>query len=322
MSEAEEKIGYVFRDKMLLRQAFTHSSYINEHEAESNERLEFLGDSILGFVIAYELFTDYVGYNEGHLSDMRSQIVSEVPLSKAILESGLNKKMLFSVGERSNEDNSSICGDLFEAIVGAIYLDGGMEKAKSFILRFLRNTVKNAKPQQKPAQEKNHKGELCEYIQTRHLVATYTLLKESGEKHKPVFEVKCALSDGTCSNGTGFSKKAAEQSAAMAVLKKIDKKNKSIEKSANRPAKKNTTVEFLGKAKSKPQEATNKNKQPEVANLSSNKNAKPDVLNKNGQKNKKPKAVNKTEKDIKEIVKTKNQKGRDMGKLSKIPEEA
>ncbi len=138
VSEAEDKLGYVFRDKMLLRKAFTHASYINENPgSESNEILEFFGDSILGFVVKEHLFKRFPEKHEGELTEICQHILSTEPLSAAVLRMRLNDCLLLGMGELKNKENKSICEDLFEASVAAIYLDGGLAPAKKFILEML-----------------------------------------------------------------------------------------------------------------------------------------------------------------------------------------
>ena len=138
VSEAEDKLGYVFRDKMLLRKAFTHASYINENPgSESNEILEFFGDSILGFVVKEHLFKRFPEKHEGELTEICQHILSTEPLSAAVLRMRLNDCLLLGMGELKNKENKSICEDLFEASVAAIYLDGGLAPAKKFILETL-----------------------------------------------------------------------------------------------------------------------------------------------------------------------------------------
>ena len=132
ISEAEKIIGYKFKDKKLLLKALTHSCYSNEHRVESNERLEFLGDAIIEFIITERLYLEFKS-KEGDLSKIRSMIVSEKPLSEAIDKLGLEKCLLKGVGEsKTSISSKAVKCDMFEAIVGAIYLDGGIENAKSF----------------------------------------------------------------------------------------------------------------------------------------------------------------------------------------------
>lgn len=145
VSEAEDKLGYVFRDKMLLRKAFTHASYINENPgSESNEILEFFGDSILGFVVKEHLFKRFPEKHEGELTEICQHILSTEPLSAAVLRKRLNDCLLLGMGELKNKDNKSICEDLFEASVAAIYLDGGLAPAKKFILETLAPEIESS----------------------------------------------------------------------------------------------------------------------------------------------------------------------------------
>ena len=132
ISAVEKIIGYTFKSKKLLTRALTHSSYSNEHRVESNERLEFLGDAVIEFIITEKLYTEFKG-KEGDLSKIRALIVSEKPLAAAIDKLGLEKYLLKGVGESKNTTKSKAMKcDMFEAIAGAIYIDGGIEETKKF----------------------------------------------------------------------------------------------------------------------------------------------------------------------------------------------
>ena len=130
--DCEEKIGYSFKDKLLLRTCFTHTSYSNEHGEESNENLEFLGDSILNFTVAEYLFKAHSG-DEGDMTKRRAELVSTEPIGEAVRRMGLDEFLLVGEGEKNRKPKLNMCADLFEAVVAGIYLDGGEERAKKFI---------------------------------------------------------------------------------------------------------------------------------------------------------------------------------------------
>lgn len=134
MYECEERLGYTFKDKTLLRTCFTHSSYSHEHGGKNNELLEFFGDAILEFVVTEYLFAKFPAESEGVLTGYRQQIVSRKPLAEAIVRLGLNEYILFGEGERRNppEHHEAACENLFEALVAGIYTDGGLDEARNF----------------------------------------------------------------------------------------------------------------------------------------------------------------------------------------------
>ena len=161
-TEFEEKIGYSFKDKSLLELALTHSSYANENKLKkNNERFEFLGDSVLGFVTAEYLFSEYKNRPEGEMTKLRAAVVCEKSLFKFAEQIDLGKYILLGRGEESTggRNRPSVVSDAFEAVVAAIYLDGGMDAAKPYILKFIKDAVK------KEASFKDNKSLLQEEIQ-------------------------------------------------------------------------------------------------------------------------------------------------------------
>lgn len=219
LKELMERIGYTFRDPSLLILALTHSSYANEgnHGGISNERLEFLGDSVLGFVTAMELFGND-NSPEGELTKMRASVVCEKALFSYAQEIGLGEFLLLGKGEQRDggAKRPSILSDAFEAVIAAIYLDGGLEPAKTFILRFVRKEIKN----QKRRKFKDYKTFLQEIIQQNpeeHLY--YVLVGESGPDHSKKFKVEVHLNSNVIGCGVAHSKKEAEQAAAREALK-------------------------------------------------------------------------------------------------------
>lgn len=216
MKELEKKIGYEFRDKELLRLALTHSSYANEKSAkQDNERLEFLGDSVLGFVTAEYLFSTLSERPEGELTKLRANAVCEKSLAVFANDIDLGDYILLGKGEimTGGRERPSILSDAFESVIAAIYLDGGMDEAKKFILRFVSKSTKDT------YQATDYKTLLQEVIQKNpdeHL--TYRLAAESGPDHNKTFTVEVYLNSNCIGTGDGHSKKKAEQAAAREAL--------------------------------------------------------------------------------------------------------
>ncbi len=215
LSRTEEKIGYVFRDKTLLRKALTHSSYLNEHRdaEECNERLEFLGDSVLSLVCSDHLYSTRTG-DEGDLTKTKALLVCEEALSTYARELNLGESLLLGRGEKQAgaEDRNSILCDAVEAILGAIYLDGGYGKARDFILPFLINGGKNFR-------QHDYKTVLQEVIQKNPgEVLKYVIADNFGPEHEKTFVCHLYLNSNRISQGRGRSKKAAEQAAAKEAL--------------------------------------------------------------------------------------------------------
>lgn len=226
MMDAEEKIGYSFKDKNLLRRAFTHSTYSNENKAASNESLEFLGDSVLNFVVTSYIFNKHPEMNEGKLTELRAKIVSRVPLSDTVKLLKLDEDMLLGEGERKAGALSiNIYCDLYEAVVGAIYLDGGLEFAKKFILNTLGKYLNK-----KGYEEKDYKSVLSEYTQKNlKTTAKYQVALKKGPSHNPDFTVNVLLKNKIVSTGEGETKKAAEQAAAKGAYEILTKEKSVIE---------------------------------------------------------------------------------------------
>ncbi|MBO7345241.1 MAG: ribonuclease III, partial [Clostridia bacterium] len=209
----EEKIGYSFKNKMLLRQCFTHSSYANEHGEQDNELLEFFGDSILEFVVTEYLFKNTKG-DEGRLTKERAEMVSKTPLLKSVLSLGLDKFVLLSRGlAENNKLEEKLYSSIYEALVAGIYLDGGLLAVKNFISRTLiadYEKNKNKKSQKKKPTE-DFKSKLQEYVQKKKLGSIrYELLWKKGPDHMPKFRVAVLLNGARIAEGEGESKKGAE----------------------------------------------------------------------------------------------------------------
>lgn len=215
--ELEEKLHYHFKNRDLLITALTHSSYANEAKTPTkyNERLEFLGDSVLSLVVANYLFR-HSTRPEGELSRMRASLVSEEALFQFAKEIDLGAYLRLGRGEElgGGRERPSVVSDAFEAVIAALYLDGGMEAARSFILPFI--------TEGKTAEE-DYKTRLQEVIQQNpEDKLSYAVTGESGPAHDKRFEVTVLLNGSAMAAGTGRSKKAAEQQAAKAALHKLN----------------------------------------------------------------------------------------------------
>ena len=221
MESLENKLHYTFRRQELLQEALNHSSYANEHrraDLHSNERLEFLGDSVLGFVTAEFLFRAHGKLPEGDLTRMRAALVCEQSLYQAAQQLELGQYLRLGKGEElgGGRHRPSILADAVEAVIAAIYLDSGMESAKAFITRILFN--------QAPAAEdrKDYKTTLQELIQRRSGQSlSYRMVSESGPDHQKSFLFEVALNGAVIGQGEGRSKKEAEQSAARDALSRL-----------------------------------------------------------------------------------------------------
>lgn len=218
-AEFEEKIGYSFKDKALLELALTHSSYANENKLKkNNERFEFLGDSVLGFVTAEYLFSEYKNRPEGEMTKLRAAVVCEKSLFRFAEQIDLGKYILLGRGEESTggRNRPSVVSDAFEAVVAAIYLDGGIEAVKPYILKFIKEAVK------REASFKDNKSLLQEEIQKiKGNTLTYEEVGEEGPDHDKTFIFKVSLNGEVIGEGKGKSKKEAEQNAAGIALNKI-----------------------------------------------------------------------------------------------------
>ena len=219
IKDLEEAIGYHFHNISLLQNALTHSSYANErwhNSLLSNERLEFLGDSTLGMVVAEYLFRTFPNRPEGELTRMRADMVCEKTLAAVANEIRLGEHLLLGHGEEQGGGRSrnSILADAMESVIAACFLDGGMEAAQRFIRRFILVEVPVSK-----LHNVDYKTELQELVQQkRNQVLTYTLAGESGPDHDKQFEVEVSLNGRVVGRGCGSSKKRAEQDAARAAI--------------------------------------------------------------------------------------------------------
>lgn len=223
LDSLQKKIKYSFKNVELLNRALTHSSYANEHRRMNikyNERLEFLGDAVLGVVISDYIFKKYSNYPEGELTKLRAIVVCEQSLDYMSKKLEFGKYLLLGKGEESTggRERVSILADTYESIVGAIYLDGGLEKAKSFILNYMINIINDA------VNGKiflDYKTQLQEYMQQNDKCnIKYKVIKEEGPDHNKIFYVDVSNCDEVIGTGMGKSKKEAEQNAAKSALDK------------------------------------------------------------------------------------------------------
>lgn len=216
----ESRIGYTFKNKAFLARAFTHSS-ASKVATENYESLEFLGDSILDFIVAKRLMLENPNAHEGALTQRRAEIVSQEPLENAIEKLDIAKYLTVGKGEKLKNiiEHTKVKSNLLEAIVGAIYLDSGsVECAERFILMALKAHFDGSV---KHAEERDYKSELNEFVTRNKLKVEYMVVEKNGAPHDPTFVVDVLIDDIGAGRGKGKSKKAAEQCAAQIALNHI-----------------------------------------------------------------------------------------------------
>lgn len=215
-----KKLGYEFKDVRLLENALTHSSYANENKktSVSYERLEFLGDSVLSFIISTHIYNNFTSLPEGGLSKMRAALVCERCLAQCAERLDLGKYLVLSKGEAmtGGRNRPSILADVLEAIIAAVYLDGGITAAEKFTLNILADSVQQVKKGK--GSFKDYKTELQEYMQQDDKSIDYIHIKEEGPEHSKQFTVEVVSDNTVLACGTGRSKKDAEQDAAHNAL--------------------------------------------------------------------------------------------------------
>lgn len=223
LTELQNRIGYAFQNTEYLRRALMHSSYV-PGEGGDNERLEFLGDAVLELCVSEELFFRFPKMQEGLLTKNRASIVCEAALYRAAKEIGLGEFLLLGRGEDASggRDKPSILSDAFEAVIAAIFLDGGLSPAKTFIHRFVLSLLDLSAP----VFEKDHKTRLQELIhaKTHGRQVTYRLIGETGPDHDKTFTMQAVLDDEVLGTGTGHSKQSAGQAAAADALSRLETK--------------------------------------------------------------------------------------------------
>ena len=221
MEKIEKSIGYTFQDKNLLKKALTHTSYAYENRVDSNEKLEFLGDSILEFVSSKYLYKNYPKLKEGEMTKVRATVVCEKSLYKIAKLHNFSDFLYLGKSERKTggEKRPAILADSVEAIIAAIYLDGGIEKAEEFIVENLRDEIALAT---KHVGDKDYKTVLQEKLQEHGEVKIeYEITKEEGPDHNKHFEAQVSCNGKILAKGEGKSKKEAHMSAAKKALENL-----------------------------------------------------------------------------------------------------
>lgn len=227
VTEIENKIGYTFKDKMLLRKCFTHASYANEHLEEDNEVLEFFGDSIIEFIVTEYLYK-HVNGDEGNLTEKRKNMVSNANLLLTVKKLGLHKYVLLGKGQgKSHNVDEKLYSSIYETLVAGIYLDGGLLQAKSFVNKTIIADFKiNEKIKKSDDKTAQAKSDLQEYVQKKKLGSiSYEVLSRTGPDHQPEFRVALLLNNSKISEGKGISKKIAQAKAAKTALNKFIKQD-------------------------------------------------------------------------------------------------
>jgi len=224
LSELQEVIGFPFDDHSLLREALVHRSYLNENPSfpsADNQRLEFLGDALLDFVAGDYLYRRYPKMREGELTSLRATLVKEESLARFAQALDLGRYLYLGRGEEESggRERPSLLADAFEALVGALYLDGGLKPAESFILRFLEPETERIVAQ---GELRDYKSLFQEEAQRRfQSTPLYRTIDERGPDHNKVFTVEVLIEEKVCGRGEGTTKQAAEQEAARQALEKI-----------------------------------------------------------------------------------------------------
>ncbi|MCL2199961.1 MAG: ribonuclease III [Defluviitaleaceae bacterium] len=224
MSDLQTNLGYTFGRHSLLKHAITHSSFVHEQKletADSNERLEFLGDAVLELCISDFLYHRYPEMNEGELTKKRATLVCEATLATLARKLKIGEFILLGQGEAAEggREKDSILSDVFESILGAIFLDGGMEEVRALILRLYEPIADKTSKK-----TKDFKSTLQEVLQKQsHETALYTIIKEEGPAHKKEFTAQASHQGKILGTGVGGSKKTAEQEAAKMALETLKK---------------------------------------------------------------------------------------------------
>ncbi len=223
LEKLEKSINYKFKNINLLKQALTHSSYAYEHGVESYEKLEFLGDSILEFISSDYLFKNYKSLKEGEMTKVRASVVCEESLSQIAKLHNFSDFLLLGKSEIINNgaQRKAVLEDTFEAVIAAIYLDGGLEPAKKFIIENLQNSIEISS---KNVGTKDYKTVLQELLQANGNVnIKYTIIKEEGPDHDKKFTAKVECEGKYLAEGEGNSKKHAEMEAARKAINILKK---------------------------------------------------------------------------------------------------
>lgn len=218
------------RNKALLEQAFTHRSYTEGELQASNERLEFLGDSVLGLIVSEYLCQNHPDWDQGHLSKARASLVRESTLARAAVDANLPPLLKLSPSEEASggRERASILSDAFEAVVAAIYLDRGLEEARKFVLEHLQPALYKLERGEMPVHD--HKSQLQELTQAYwRKVPSYKVVDEKGTPHRKTFVVEARVKEVVLGTGSGSSKKQAQQSAAANAIENINQNRRSFD---------------------------------------------------------------------------------------------
>ncbi len=221
MEELEEEIGYKFKNPKLLKTALTHTSYAYEKNVQSNEKLEYLGDSILEFISSEYLYNNYPKLKEGEMTKVRATVVCESSLYKIAQRYNFGEKLYLGKSEimSGGRNRPAILADSVEAVIAAIYLDGGIDKTKKFIIENLKEEIKIASEN---VGQKDYKTVLQEKLQIKgDVVIDYIIVKEKGPDHNKEFEAEVRCNSNPLARGKGRTKKQAEMQAAKQALENM-----------------------------------------------------------------------------------------------------
>ncbi len=227
LEEFERKIEYTFLNKHLLRLALTHSSYANETKRgghENNERLEFLGDAVLDMVVSEYMFRQFPQMPEGELTKLRAAVVCEGSLAELARKLGIGRCILLGKGEESTggRNRDSILADAFEAVIGAVCIDGGIEAAQAYVMRTMEGRIAETKNNFRSLDCKTHLQEIIQKISK--IPLQYAIVRENGPDHDKVFVAEVTHEGRILGSGSGKSKKEAEQNAANNALEHMNRR--------------------------------------------------------------------------------------------------
>lgn len=220
--------NYRFTHPSFLTEALTHKSYVNERRdsgRKHNERLEFLGDAVLSLIVSDYLASRYPELSEGALSKLKAKLVSEAPLANAARRLDLGARLKLGRGEElsNGRDKASLLADAFEAIIAAVYLDGGLEASRNFTIEALTDELRRIDVLQEKPGGDDYKTRFQEWCQKRYdVLPRYIIVRETGPDHQKVFEVEVHVKDTALGIGRGYSKKEAEQEAAQQALEQSE----------------------------------------------------------------------------------------------------
>lgn len=224
---APSLLDYRFKNPALLAEALTHKSHVNERKGTTrthNERLEFLGDAVLSLIISDHLAQLYTQLSEGALSKLKANLVSEASLAQAARRMNLGALLRLGRGEELSQgrEKNSLLADALEALIAAVYLDGGLEASRIFTLGVMQDELRQAEAHQSTPGEEDYKTRLQEWCQKRYdQLPHYVIVRESGPDHQKHFEVEVRVNERVAGNGQGMNKKEAEQMAARRALEQI-----------------------------------------------------------------------------------------------------